>query len=266
MVQYAASYYDAYREAQSTHWWFRGREAVLQTLLQTHIDGSDRSMVVDVGCGPGGPTAAVFPSHPILAIDMDPSVLLANRSARLRLVADVSRVPLKPRSARVLCAFDILEHLQDDVGALRNWREALAPDAMLVVTVPAYQALWSPHDDANGHCRRYRASLLRQRLEEAGFAVTTITYFNTVLLPAIAVMRWWQRLVPDRADSRSPEMDFRHRLPAGIEWCLLALFRLERHWVRRWRLPAGVAICAIARRSESGGASSAGLRNHAATR
>jgi trans-aconitate methyltransferase len=255
MAQYAPNYYDAYRKAQATHWWFRGREVVLQALLEKHVGGLQSSMVVDVGCGPGGPTAALFPTHPILAVDLDASVLRANTFAHLRAVADVARVPLKPTSARILCAFDILEHLQDDVGALRNWHDALAPGALLVVTVPAYEALWSHHDDVNGHCRRYRASVLKARMQDAGFDVVNVTYFNTVLLPPIALMRWVQRLMPRRVESSSDETDFRYRLPRAIESCLLALFSVERHWLRRWTLPAGVSICAIARRRQEPAAS-----------
>lgn len=249
MGQYSPTYYEVYRDAQATHWWFRARESVLQALVPPDAS-QPGTTVIDVGSGPGGPTPAIFPGHPIVAIDLDDSVLRAYSSAAGRLVADVGRLPLKPQSARVLCAFDILEHLSDDLAALRNWREVLAPGGRLVITVPAYQALWSRHDDVNGHHRRYRASLLRARLETAGFVIDRLTYFNTVLLPGIACVRWWQRLTSTNANGSADggSLDFNHRMPAAIESCFQSLFSLERHWLRHWRLPAGVSVCALAHR------------------
>jgi SAM-dependent methyltransferase len=252
MSRYSAEYYEDYRQACASHWWFRGREAVLRAFVSKVADlASGNHAVFDIGSGPGGPTAAVFPGRRITAVDLDLETLQAYVPADTRIVADGSRLPLQRGSVGVLCAFDVLEHLEDDAEALRHWREVLAPGGWLVITVPAYESLWSSHDDVNGHHRRYRARILRKRLEETGFSVLTLTYFNTFLLPAIALARFYQRLRGDKSvangDPGHVETDFSRRLPAPIEQCFEKFFSWESHIVRRWNLPAGVSLGVIAR-------------------
>jgi SAM-dependent methyltransferase len=255
MAEYAPEYYEQYRKAQASHWWFRGREAVLQAIVPPVVQLPPGHLVIDVGSGPGGPTPAVFPNQHITAVDLSLSALKAYSAAATRIVADGARLPFAVGSVQVVCAFDVLEHIENDIGALRNWRQMLATNGWLVITVPAYEALWSRHDEANRHQRRYRASILRRRLEQAGFDVVRLTYFNTVLLPAIAAVRWADRKDDGsgRGDgapvsAHAGQLDFTRRFPLWVERCCEAAFRFERQWLTRWTLPAGVSICAIARR------------------
>lgn len=246
---YSERYYQEYLEAAQSHWWFRGRERVARAVAQRLVRLGPGATVIDVGSGPGGPARSVFPDATILAVDLSSEILAAYRQADGRAAADAAQLPLRNASVEGVCAFDVLEHLADDGAALREWRRVLAPGGWLVLTVPAYPALWSAHDDINRHHRRYLARGLTRRLTAAGFALRRMTYFNSLLLPAIAAVRWAERLSPRRAERRiaHAELDCSQRFPAWIERSFEGILSLEAWWARRGDWPAGVSLCAVAR-------------------
>jgi len=141
-------------------------------------------------------------------------------------------------------------NVDDDLLALQEWRRILVPGGWLILSVPAYQALWSQHDVANAHRRRYRAEHLRSLLRRSGFTPVRITYFNTLLLPGVALVRWAERVrgdVDGNIRIEQAELDLQKRLPKWIERCCEEMLSLEARWIRRRALPAGVSIGAIAR-------------------
>ncbi len=223
-------YYAQYREAVRTHWWFRGRERVVESVVKPLIQGFPGATIIDVGSGPGGPTKAVFPEGRIVAMDMSPLPLRAYAGAAACVVGDGARVPYRPKSVEIVCAFDVLEHLKDDRRALTEWRNALVPGGWLVLPVPAYRWLWSDHDEINGHYRRYRAGVLRQLLSTTGFVTVRITYFNLLLLPGIALVRWSARVLKSRRESiahtAEEGLDLVRRFPAWLEACFEVALRL----------------------------------------
>jgi SAM-dependent methyltransferase len=196
---------------------------------------------------------AAFPSATVIAVDSSLAPLAAYRASPFRVVADAARLPCPDRSVDGVCAFDVLEHLDDDAAALKEWRRALSPGGWLVATVPAYRSLWSRHDDVNGHRRRYRRSRLQALLRAAGFATVRMSYFNTLLLPPIALWRWSERLwtlTPGDGLAQAPagtELDFARRFPGWIERAFESALRAEARWLRRHSLPAGVSIGVVAR-------------------
>lgn len=250
MAEQSEQYYRHYLEAARSHWWFRGREQVLQAVIRPLVRLAPGTLIIDVGSGPGGPTRALFPEGRIVAIDVSPMALAAYPGGAQRVVGDGTQVPCQTARASVVCAFDVLEHLDDDREALRNWHRVLVPGGWLLLTVPAYPFLWSRHDVANGHRRRYDASSLRRRLTAAGFTVVRLTYFNSLLLPAIALVRWARRLERQVGRDEAPqpvvELDCQVKLPRWLERCCEGALQCEAAWLRGHRLPAGVSLCAVA--------------------
>jgi 2-polyprenyl-3-methyl-5-hydroxy-6-metoxy-1,4-benzoquinol methylase len=202
--------------------------------------------VLDVGCGTGGMLQMLREFGTVEGID---SSELALAIARAQLG---SEVPLSlgqlpdgipsGKSFDLITAFDVLEHIPDVAPAARAIRDALSPQGWLVCSVPAYQFLWSRHDELNHHCRRYTRQLLTEHLEQGGFRVDWSSHFNSLLFPPIAAVRLLRKVIPDRSDA--PEMGEVNPL---LNRALETLFGAERVLLRRAPLPVGVSILAFAR-------------------
>jgi SAM-dependent methyltransferase len=231
-----------YARVGDRHWWFRGRRAIFAAIFDTIAAGEAdrRRRLLDVGCGTGDVLSVLKAYGEVHAIDVS-EVAVQYCRERYGPTVDVrlGRVPEDvPQDASfdVVTAFDVIEHLDDDVLGLTALRGALKPGGWLVCTVPAFDFLWTGHDVANHHRRRYRAPLLRERVASAGFTVDRVTYFNTLLFPAAVAVR---RLRPQQHHMRVP--------PAWLNAALARVFASERHWVNRRSLPFGLSLLVVAR-------------------
>lgn len=234
-------------EEDRRHWWFRGRLTVILAVLR-HVLPPRRLRLLELGCGTGNVLVALTEFGEAVGMEVDPRLIAVARAAG----ADVRRgalpedLAVEPGWADVVLLLDVLEHLDDDGAALGTARRALGADGLLVVTVPAYGWLWSGHDVALGHRRRYTAARLVRLVGAAGFEVVHTSYFNTLLFPFVALGRAWKRL---RA-SREHDLE---RPPAALNGALAWIFALERFVVPRAPLPFGTSVVLVARRSRAAG-------------
>jgi SAM-dependent methyltransferase len=237
-----SGYATVHLEEDRRHWWFRGRLAVLRTVLRGVVPARP-ARLLELGCGSGNVLEMLAEFGEAVGMEADPVLLAAARAAGL----DARRGTLPgdlvvPDGwADVVLLLDVLEHLDDEAGALGTAHRALASGGALVVTAPAYAWLWSGHDVALHHRRRYTARRLRQVVAKAGFRVGRVTYFNTLLFPPLAVLRVASRL---RGRDRHDLQPRGAALSSILERC----FALERHLVPRVRLPYGGSLLLVARR------------------
>ncbi len=237
--------------AESRHWWFRGSRRVVQELLERYRPvGRGRAplRVVDLGCGTGYTLSRLERVRGIEACGLDLSKAALGFCRRRGLdglaVGRVEELPLASRSTEVLLALDVLEHIADDGAAVREMARVVHDEGIVIITVPAHNWLWSEHDEALRHKRRYQRRSLDHLLREAGFEVLFLSYYNTFLLPAIAAVRLWRRMWPQR--ERKPTSDV--SVPSAVLNSLLgSLLGAERHVLARSRLPLGVSLLAVAR-------------------
>lgn len=240
--------HEALAAAERVHFWFRARARLIAWSINRHFPQA--ANLLDVGCGSGGVLAELRSHCPQLRLTGAEVLLEALRYARRRmpevelLQVDVRRLPFQ-QEFDVVCAFDVLEHLDDDEQMLREMARTVRPGGGLVVTVPQHPQLWSRVDDYSRHRRRYRRSELVGRVERAGFAVRRVTSFVTLMLPAMMLSR-----VRDRRQE-SP-FDPRAELQIGSVTNAVAtlLSDVERYAIRMgvsW--PAGGSLLLVAVKS-----------------
>jgi SAM-dependent methyltransferase len=254
---FAARYGDLTR----WHWWFRGRDRLLERVVRAEFAGpgapSPFPPVVSLGCGPPVGLAGVarfLPAGtPIVGIDADPSGALRRASARKALdvpegvvfaIGQVEASPLRPRCSRLAFALDVLEHLDDDAACLREGARLLAPEGLLVVTVPALPSLWGRQDVASHHRRRYTARSLREAFRRAGLDRPRLSHYNTLLFPVIAPTRWARRLLGLGLGPGQSVTDFEMNRPGLLNDALASVLAFERHLLFRVPLPLGVSLIA----------------------
>ena len=241
-------FYAEYYEIEDRHWWFVGRRRIFLALLDRHLGaGRGGRRVLDVGCGTGTMLGYLSRYGEAQGIDADPEAVRFCRERGLEGVRLVEPGPLPhdPETFDLVTALDVIEHVDDDAGLLREIARVLRPGGTLLVSVPAYGWMWGPQDEIARHKRRYVASELRERVEGAGLESRRLSYFNTLLFPPIAAVRLLRSYRPGSADLRS---DFELTKPGRTNDLLASVFSLEARMVPRLRLPFGVSILALARK------------------
>jgi SAM-dependent methyltransferase len=237
------AFYRSYFEIEGRHWWFVGRRKLFLRLIEDTFDGPLE--ILDFGCGTGAFLEYLDRFGTVRAVEADPSAVAfchTRGRTEVQLVAPGAPLPFADASFDLLTTLDVVEHIDDDVGALREMRRVLRPDGRLLVAVPAYMFLWGKQDEVSHHKRRYTARTLRAALDRAGFAVERTSYFNTLLFPPIAAVRLGRRLLR-RPGSAESDFDLG---PAALNRVLGAVFGAEAGVVARRGLPFGVSVLALA--------------------
>lgn len=235
-------------EVEDTHWWFASRRAIVDRIIG-RLELPRDAAILEPGCGTGGNFPMLARRGRLFAIDADESAI---GFAQARSLARVARaflpgtIPFGDQLFDLIVMTDVLEHLDDPAGSLRALHERARPGGWLLLTVPAMAWLWSDHDVAHHHRRRYGAAELRALVTTAGFDVNYLSYYNFLLFPLIAGARLLQRL---RAGDRDG-INHRHDLampPAAINSMLTRLFSSERHIIGTARIAFGVSLIVLAR-------------------
>jgi SAM-dependent methyltransferase len=232
-------------QAEDRHWWYRGRRTVLDGLIGG-LGLPPRARILDAGCGSGRNMVELARYGAVTGIELsETSVALAReRDAGEVILGSVLEMPFADASYDLAVSLDVIEHLEDDLAALRELRRTVAPGGALLVTVPAYQWLWSGHDEINHHHRRYTRRSLQQVAEQAGWRQERTTYFNSLLLPVAILLR-----VLDRINTKTTESSLDLWVPPEpLNWMLERPLAIEAGLIRHGgRIPAGLSLLAVFR-------------------
>lgn len=249
--------YETLFRLERDFWWYRGLHALVldQVSSLSHPGAEGTTRMLDAGCGTGGILGRLEGRHELgsrIGIDWSPHALLwARQRARAPLGrASVTSLPFAPGSFDLIISLDVLYHagVGSDDQALREFARCLRPGGRLILNLPAFESLRSSHDEAIHTARRYRRGPLRRQLTEAGLRIHRLTYWNSTLFPALALVRWGRRVT--RGGRPEPE----HRksdveaLPRAVNAALTAVLALERAWLRHFDLPFGLSVLAVAER------------------
>lgn len=233
--------FDRMAEHDRDHWWFTARRDILSDLIGRAVPLPPRPRLLEVGCGTGHNFDMLrrFGELDATEIDAPAREMASVRLGRAVGGAALPELPGVPDARYHLVALlDVLEHVADDVGALRGIERTLAPDGRILLTVPANPWMWSAHDEVHHHHRRYTADTLRAIVAKAGLHVELLSHFNSLLYPVAAAAR-----LAGKARGKTTSDD--GMPPPAVNGALAGIFGLERHLVGRVPLPFGVSLVAI---------------------
>jgi SAM-dependent methyltransferase len=240
--------YSIMYEVEETHWWFVGRRRIIRYFVEEICRGfkGHRPRILDVGCGTGANLELLNRYGDAEGVDVSPDALAFCRARGLQNVRHgaAERLPYEDGSFDLVTALDVVEHLDDDVGGLREMRRVLKKGGRALLFVPAFMFLWGVQDDVSNHRRRYTLNGLRRSVRAAGFEVERATYANISFFAPILLGRLLMRATGLRPASEN-------NINVGaLNGLLGRVLGAESSLLRRVNLPFGVSALCVARRVE----------------
>ena len=243
-------YYEDYYNAELTHWWFSARRVIVASLLRKFAPMSGRLDVADIGCGMGANFAMLSEFGRVYGVDFSTTALgFSRRRGEGSLVAaGLPMLPFPTGRFDVVCAFDVIEHVQDDGAASNELWRICKPGGLLIVTVPAYEWLWSEHDVVNEHKRRYTRPQLKDCLSQPGAQLLKLSYMNTVFAPPLILYRLLKNVVRRNLDSGPARSDI-FNIPSPLNTLLRRVFSAEAKWLLHGSFPFGISVISVAQKA-----------------
>lgn len=235
-------YTKAYRN-EETNWYFVSRQNFFYELLDKYVRGR-KNKILDIGSGAGIILKKLEKYGEAEGVDFSRKAVDFCRLRGLKCKwADAQNLPFKDETFEIVSAFGVIEHVDDDKKALSEIFRVCKKEGTVILECPAYKFLWSPHDEALHHKRRYTVTELKSKMEEAGFHVEKISYiYSFIFLPAV-FFRLGRKILGKKSESDPFE-----KVPSFLNKMLLGIESIERKIVKNASLPFGVSIVCLARK------------------
>ena len=235
--------YHSLRDLQEVHWWFSGRRAIIEQLIRRFIKLPNKARILEAGCGYGGNLKLLEKFGDVSAFEFEQNAR-AYASELTGKCIEPGHLPnnigFDNSQFELIAMLDVLEHVEDDSGSLREIRKRLASNGFLLITVPAMPWLWSKHDEIHHHKRRYTKSALNSLLQNAGYEIVSSGYFNTFLFPIALGQRLVARLFGLSTQSEAlPQRRLNHALSR--------VFGFEGQLLGHLNMPFGLSLYAVAK-------------------
>ncbi|MCS7019199.1 MAG: class I SAM-dependent methyltransferase [Cytophagales bacterium] len=248
-------YYEEYYTLERTHWWFKVRNQILMEQIAQLAEGKTDLNILNIGAGTGHTSELLQQFGKVTSIEYD-DYCVAFMQGKLPFPIEkgsILSLQFADNSFDIVCAFDVIEHVADDGLAVREMKRVCRPGGYVIVSVPAFQFLWSHHDVVNHHHRRYTLPALRRLFCENHTTGKTTgrivrdTYFNTLLFPPVAAFRLIAEWLPAALIRKKSGAD-NHVLPpkSPVNRLLEHIFACERPLLRSgMRFPFGVSAMLV---------------------
>ena len=234
--------FDKMFEVEETNWWYRGRRALVTPWIECHHQAHGSLRILDIASATGISFRMFGKYGAVHGLDIsDETIRLCHqRGVRGLVQGDAERLPFRDNSFDVVMALDALEHFRDDHAAMAEIYRVARPHALVLITVPAFMFLWSPHDEAYHHMRRYTRGELSSKLQQHQFQLHKISYYSMTLMPPVFVMRKWRSILQKKEETA--HSDFFLSLPRPVEAMLYGIMRTEIGMMNAVNLPFGVSL------------------------
>ena len=233
--------YKKMHQLEHHHWWFVARRKIIKKVLNHFLAKKKPLKILEIGCCTGGNLAMLTEFGNVSATELDQA---AREYANKKNICDVKEGKLPdniPFTEKfdLICLFDVLEHIEDDSAAIEKLKELLTANGKLLITVPAYQFLWSHHDEEHHHKRRYTLNKLNNVLKQNELEIKYTSYFNSLLFPAIVLAR---KILSPWSTNKKPTTSQPNQL---INTILETTFSLESRMIPTISIPFGVSLLVL---------------------
>lgn len=233
---------------EKEYWWHIGRLKIIETELRRFCGNRTDLRILNVGCGTGGTIATLEKFGTVDNVDVSDQAIKFMKKNAKRKVTKVTgiKLPFKSGAYDLVVAFDVLEHIKNDIGALKEWKRVLNKQGAVILTVPAYQWLWSEHDVSLEHYRRYTTKTIRNRAVDSGLHVMRASYAILFSMPLVIGFRWIHKIRRTTIDAESSYVD----VPKWVNTLFSRLLFIEA-WLHRYmRFYTGTSVIATLTRTK----------------
>jgi SAM-dependent methyltransferase len=246
------NYYKEYYTLERNHWWFKVRAKIIILLIDKSIKKLPQNtnlQVLNAGAAIGRTSEILGKYGTVTSLEYDKDCCdFAKENLNMDIThGNILALPYADNSFDVVCAFDVIEHVEDDKLAISEMKRVCKGGGLLVVTVPAYMLLWSHHDVVNQHFRRYTKRNIFKLFSNNTLDVNFATYYNSILFFPILLFRLLTKLIPQRWIRNGAGSDATLTNENGLANSFLyRIFNLELGYLKFLKFPFGVSIFAAA--------------------
>lgn len=239
-------------EFEKMFWWHRGKLFLVQNLLKLlHPTNTEKLNILEIGCGSGEITSYLSKNNNVMGIDIYHDALEYCREKGLTnlLEGDINQLDISKYYGTfdIILALDVLEHIQDDVETMHRAYKMLKPGGYFLVNVPAHKFLWSEHDEALHHKRRYHSLEITQKLKDSGFEIVKKSYFVTTAFFPILFIRTWNTLFKKSAYPQTSYVP----LPNYLNAFATKIMETEAKLLCKFSLPIGTTLTVVAKKANA---------------
>ncbi len=242
--------YEKMYKLESSYWWFQGRKKIILELLKKYaLSKSVNSPILDSGCGTGLILQELNNYGFTIGLDFSPKALAYCKERGLNnlLKGDVSQLPIKSNQCEIVVSLDLLEHIEKDEIVLKEYHRILKKDGIICLAVPAHPFLWSSHDDALHHYRRYTKKGFKEILVKNHFDIIRYSYAISFTFVPIVIYRFLTKIFKKKKAKSNTHIII---LPKFINNFLIFLLKIEAFLLRYINLPMGVSLICIAKKKQ----------------
>lgn len=232
---------------EDTYWWFTARSEVVRHVIKKICKLENNSTILDVGCGTGGFARDMMKDgYEVIGLDTSEIALQYAEMRGIKKLYNSTLDKFNPENENIdaITILDVIEHIEDDKAVINDLANTLKSGKWLIATVPAYQWLWSKHDEIHMHYRRYKKSEFKKMFKDAGFEVKFASYYNTFLfLPAVL-----KRFVDKLTGAEKKQTEPVEKVSPNMNKTFDTIFKSEKKFLPDVKFPFGLSILLIAKK------------------
>ncbi|MBK8078922.1 MAG: class I SAM-dependent methyltransferase [Saprospiraceae bacterium] len=241
------NYYRQYYDLERSNWWFVARSSIISQCLEIHTEPLSPKKILNIGVATGATSDMLKKFGTVISSEFDAETCTFLRQVlKMEVIeASVTELPFPDNEFDLVCAFDVIEHVENDEQAMEEMKRVCKKGGYVAITVPADKNLWSPHDVINHHFRRYSLSEMENLVSARKLQIMYISCFNSILYWPIRFVRFFKNLIQKKD---APTSDFDTALPALFNHFLLRLFSFEKTWLGKKKISFGVSLICICKK------------------